>query len=254
MMCEHCMEEAMPDSTDMMTFDTFDHAVRFGVGIGCNVFILSGGEPTENPDLFKFCDFIDQLGLCGISICSNGMFLKDPQKTEMIRKITGLRSLIGIQVYSNKKWYREYDYIVENKARFQEISRKIVVDLDSPIYMRDLGRARKSPAAQEEVAKSPYHMSCLNCSLLARQTNMQTFGIQATLLRRFCFPSVDANGFVRLSESRTCPSVGNVLTDTPEQIFDGMQHFQPCGNCAGYRKFAASNDQKIIESRRILGL
>lgn len=253
-MCEHCMEEATPDSTDMMTFATFIQAVRFGVAIGCSVFLLSGGEPTENPDLFKFCDFIDRLDLGGTSICSNGMFLKDQEKTEMIRKITSLRSLIGIQVYSNRKWYREYDYIVENEARFHEISRKIIVDLDSPIYMRDLGRARTSQAAQKEVARSPYYMSCLNCALLARQTDMQSFGTSATLLRRFCFPSVDANGFVRLSESRTCPSVGNVLHDTPEQIFERMQHFWPCGNCAGYRNFQASNDQKVIESKRILGL
>lgn len=254
--CPHCMEDAR-ETGAMMDLHTFKEAVQFGKYIGSPAFILSGGEPTENPLLLEMCGWLSD-ALRGsrsvFSIVSNGMWLKDPQKWQRIETIGKLPSCAGIQVYTNKKWYKEYDYVVEHKAEYENFPR-VVVDIDSPIYMQDLGRAKWNHEAQMEVINNPHFMSCLNSALLAHQTdNPQIFGCLQFVNQQFCKPSVDAMGDVHMSEGRLCPSVGNVTRDRYAQIWQYMCEFKPCGGCFLYKKFLESTRPDIIKARRVLGL
>ena len=254
--CPHCMEDARETGT-MMNLRIFKRAVCFGMSIDTPAYILSGGEPTENPLLLEMCLWLnDKLrgGHSLFSITSNGMWLKDRQKWHIMEIIGELPSCVGIQVYTNKKWYKEYDYVVEHKAEYEKFP-KVVVDIDSPIYMQDLGCAHFNLAAQEEVQNNPHFMSCLNSALLAHQTDKpQIFGCLQFTSQMFCKPSVDALGDVHMSESRLCPNVGNVIYDSFDIIWQNMRKFKPCGRCFLYKRFLESDRPDIVKARQILEL
>ena len=253
MMCPHCMEDAQPTGL-MMTLDTFKQAVKFGTYIGNEHFVLSGGEPTENELITEMCEWMDMVTGCSFTIVSNGMWLKDETKRQRIEWITRLHKYLGMQVYTHKKWYKDYDYVVSHKHEYEKYG-KVIVDIDSPIFMMDLGRARTNPEAQQEVEKNPYFMSCLNATLTAIQiAEPQMFGITMMLHRQFCKPSVDCEGNVHMSESRLCPSVGNVNTDNFSDIWQRMRAFRPCGHCKQYQKFIDSPRSDIAAARSVLGI
>ena len=255
MMCAHCMEDARPDGNGFISDEVFHRAVTFGQEIGCRVFTLSGGEPTEHPRFRELCTWLDGRlrGWGMFTICSNGMWLKDEKKTEAVRAVSRLSTFTGMQVYTNRKWYREYDYVMEHRKEYEAIQ-GIIFTPDDKIWMQDLGRARNNAEAQKEVAESPYFMSCLNATLIAKQCSvMRGFGQMFELRGQFCRPQVDCEGNVHMSESRLCPSVGSVLLQTPEEIYSHMRRYSPCGNCAGYRRFCNSMRPDILAARLIIG-
>lgn len=159
MMCPHCMEDAQ-EVGGMMTLDTFKQAVKFGVYIGNAHLVLSGGEPTENEHITDMCEWLDVATGCNFTIASNGTWLKDERKRQCVEWITRLHSYLGMQVYTNRQWYKDYDYVVSHKCEYERYN-KVIVDIDTPIFMQDLGRARTNPEAQREVEQNPHFMSCL---------------------------------------------------------------------------------------------
>lgn len=143
---------------------------------------------------------------------------------------------------------------MEHKSEYEKY-RGVTVDIDSPIYMQDLGRAHNDNDAQAEVGKNPYHMSCLNPVLSAIQATLPLQVCESLEERRqLCKPSVDCEGNVHLSESRLCPSVGNVMKDDTYMIFEMMREFRPCGACRQYQRFKESTRPDIVVARKILGL
>jgi MoaA/NifB/PqqE/SkfB family radical SAM enzyme len=157
-----------------------------------------------------------------------------------------------MQVYTHRQWYKDYDYVVSHRSDYEQY-RKVIVDIDAVIYMQDLGRAKTNPDAQREVERNPHFMSCLNATLVAIQkADPQEFGITMMLHHQFCKPSVDCEGNVHLSESRLCPSVGNVTTDSFADIWSRMRRFRPCGQCAGCRRFMESQRPDIARARQMI--
>lgn len=167
MMCPHCMEDAQVTGT-MMTIETFKQAVKFGTYIGNAHFALSGGEPTENEHITEMCEWLDLATGCNFTIVSNGTWLKDERKRQRVEWISRLRSYIGMQVYTNKQWYKDYDYVVNHKHEYERYN-KVIVDIYTHIFIQDLGRAKTNPEAQKEVDANPHFMSCLNTVLTAIQ-------------------------------------------------------------------------------------
>ena len=254
MMCPHCMEDAKPKGR-MMSIETFKNAVRFATHIGCMHQVLSGGEPTENGLILSMCAWLDSVNPAGgFAIVSNGMWLKDEYKKAQIELITRIPSFICMQVYSNKKWYKEYDYVAEHKDEYEKY-RGVIVDLDEKIYMQELGRARFDAEAQKEVMANHHFMSCINAVLVAKQVEEPVgYGISMLLRHKFCNPSVDCEGFVHMSESRLCPSAGNVNTDSFDDIWNNMRAFKPCGKCHQYQTFINSDTPKAVLAKQIIGL
>lgn len=253
MQCPHCMEDAQPVGR-MMTLDTFKQTVKFGTYIGNSHFVLSGGEPTENEHITEMCEWFELATRCNFTIVSNGMWLKDKMKRQRVEWISRLHSYLGIQVYTHKKWYKDYDYVVSHKHEYEKYN-KVIVDISSPIFMQDLGRAKTDLEAQKEVEKNPHFMLCLNSVLTAIQiADPQEFGISMMLHRQFCKPSVDCDGNVHMSESRLCSSVGNVNTDDFTDIWQRMKAFRPCGHCKQYKNFMGSQRSDIVAARAVMGL
>ena len=256
MNCPHCMEDAKGQG-DIMTLDTFKQAIKFGLHIGSIVFCLSGGEPTENEHIVEMCEWFDLTfrgSLQKFSIVSNGMWLKDAQKRQRVEWICRLPTFIGMQVYTNKMWYKEYDYVMQHQDEYRQYP-NVIVDSESHIFMQDLGRAKTNIEAQREVDNNPHFMSCLNAALTAIQSPTPAgFGVMLTLHRQFCKPQVDCKGFVHMSESRMCPNVGNVCTDDFDDIWNRMRAFRPCGGCKLYHNFMQSQRPDIVKAKHILGL
>lgn len=252
MCCAHCLDDAREDGHDM-SFETFIYSVSFGLYLGCTHFVLSGGEPTLNPKILTMCDLLDK-GSHPFSIVSNGMWLKDPKKCEEIAKITQMESFVSMQVYTNKHWYKEYDYVVSHKKDYEAYN-KVIVVVDAPIHMKDLGRARTNDVAQSEVHNDTHFMSCLNASLCAKQVQRPwDFGYTLTMNGKFCVPSIDSFGRVHMSESRLCPIVGDVTKDNFDAIWYAMQEFRPCGRCHEYKRFMESDKSDIVRARKVLVL
>lgn len=253
--CAHCMDCSSPNG-EHMDFSTFKQAIKFGAFLGCSIFVISGGEPTEHPQFLELCQYLDKyIGKnklqALISVTSNGTWF--PDKINMVMQLSKLHSYVGMQVYTNPKWYKSADFILKHKEELNALP-KITVDTTDIRNMQDLGRAKSCPEAQAEIAKNKYHMSCLNSHLLFRQIN--TVQKLKKLVRPglMCKPLVDFKGDVHLSESWLCPSFGNVNTDYMMTIFNNMRNAKPCCKCSLGMKFLESQNPNIIAARDLLGL
>lgn len=256
MQCPHCLQDSTPDGGHM-EYDTFVKTIEFGLNIFSSIYNISGGEPTENPELLKMCKTFDGIsrnfgGVLSFVLASNGMWLKDKGKTEMVKEILSLPSCQGMQVYSNEKYYKEHGWLLRNIRQFDKFT-KVIVDTSPIKSMQDLGRARTCETAQKQVRDNRFYMSCLNSILVAKQVgDPKRWGAGLQSSFHICKPLVDYKGNVHLSESWLCPSVGNVNTQDVQTIWANIKKAEPCGNCAGCRKFLASKDPKIVEARKLI--
>lgn len=277
--CPHCMECSNPQG-EMMDEKTFYKAVKFAQFIGSRVITVSGGEPTTHADFFKMCKSLNNDFKMPFTVVSNGTwclnhwgsFNMEGTADEVIeqckcvgdakikierqirRMCSDFKNFIGMQIYTNKLFYKDYDLIHGKKSFFDSFGGKVILD-ESPIRsMRDLGRAKTCETAQKMVDESKYFMSCLNSALVAKQIEFAKY-YGATIedvAHHFCHPMVDFNGDVHLSESWLCPSVGNVTKHQFSTIWENIQNYKPCGQCKGYKKFMESKDQKVILAKELI--
>ena len=141
--CAHCMQ-CSDHKGEHMDFDTFKRVVKFGAFLGCAAFIISGGEPTEHPKFLEFCQYLDRFIIknkmtAAISVTSNGAWF--PTNKDMVMQLSKLHSFAGMQVYTNPKWYRSADFILEHQDEINSIP-GVTVDTTDIRSMQDLGRAR----------------------------------------------------------------------------------------------------------------
>lgn len=258
--CAHCLQDSREDGM-LMTLDTFKDAVQFGITTGWRLFLITGGEPTENPFMERMLQWFDEISMkykreTGVplkfAIATNGTWIENMDKRRMMYRLARLKSYLFTQVYTNKQWYQDYDYIQSWRTDLEQIPH-CKVD-EEPIYMQDLGRARDSEEAQREVEKNPYRCSCLNAALVAHQVrNPLHYGIQLEDHMQMCSPCVDFLGDVHMSESHLCPSVGNVTKDTFGAIYERMREFKPCMRCKNSKRLF-DEDEQMATVRKILGL
>lgn len=232
----------------MMDWGIFEQVVAFAERNLPLVTTLSGGEPTEHPMLLDMCKVLQSKGL-DFTICSNGMFLKDNAKVKVVSEILKMNHCIGLQIYSHRDFYKDYDFI--SRQRFK--NKKICLTLSPILAMQDLGRAKTSEKAQEYIRKHNHHVSCLNGSLIARQTSsMAEFIAMLNSSMKFCNPLIDIEGNIHLSESWHCPSIGNVF-ESDAVVFERMHAFKPCGGCGLYQRLFV-DDARLEKARQILDL
>jgi MoaA/NifB/PqqE/SkfB family radical SAM enzyme len=252
--CPHCLQDSREDG-GFMSLETFYKAVLWGYSQGCRFVLISGGEPTENPEMENMLQQFDRFGWSKgmrFAIASNGTWIEDDEKRKMMWRISRLKTYMAIQVYTNKKWYQDYDFIMEHRSELEQIP-KCKVDCDSPIWMQDLGRARDNEEAQREVELNPYNCSCLNAALVAQQIKSPyDFFPMLENAGQLCKPAVDIDGNIHMSESRLCPSVGNVRDDS-FTIVKNMFKFKPCMRCKN-SKHLYDDNEKMAAARKILGL
>ena len=269
--CPHCLQDSLPNNQHMSA-EVFRKALEFGEWSGNLRYNISGGEPTEHPNFAGLLEILfDRLNakarpdhiytlLTGhmvpvFTLISNGDWFADEEKVKyIVDKVLSNTHLDCLQVCSIERLYKNYEFIKANTNKLKCLSPKVFVHTGDILAMEDLGRARTSQGfVRKQVESNKYFMSCLNCSLVSKQES-DIKSLMSTLFfcDQTCKPLVDWKGDVHLSESHICPSVGNVLTDSFEEIWQRMRKFKPCGKCLQYRRFMESNDPKIIQVRRIL--
>lgn len=234
MNCPHCMQDSSPRGKHM-TEGIFDQVLDFCRDARPMVVNVTGGEPTEHPSWASMVRRLYNIpGVEILTIITNGSWIEDKRKRiEMARLIRQSRGRIKVQVYSNPKYYRNHEWTAAHEAQFKSIG--CITDFTSPIFMQDLGRARKN--CQEEVEKSDHVPSCINSHLIAIQAvSLPHFLSMAAQAGKFCRPLIDPDGNIHMSESWLCQTVAHVSDGVPA-AFDKMRRSRPCGECRLYHNF-----------------
>ncbi len=232
--CPHCMQDARPDGR-LMTDETIEQVLDFCREARPLVVSVTGGEPTEHPRWAEMTRELLQIKpVALVSVLTNGAWIEDDkQRLKMAKLIREAKGRMKVQVYSHPKYYQDHEWTVAHKARFRSIG--VIPDFESPIFMQDLGRARKN--CQEEARESDNVPSCINSHLIARQAHsFDKFFSMCLQAAKFCRPLVDPDGNIHMSESWLCPAVAHV-SDGATEAFRKMRASRPCGGCQLYKNF-----------------
>lgn len=227
--CSHCMDNATPEGNHM-TMDTFKKAVDFFNKYGSLAFIITGGEPTENPewlDMVKYAmEHTATLFGSIVILTTNGMNISgNPDIQEKLTRLLKMGSKLEIQVTSVEKYYPIKVDLSEKF--FKQAGVSIAREIED---MYPLGRARDN--------NYPWDSKCSKCFNIRSATRVTKNLQQSTLLLgakgKFCTPRINWNGDIKLGESRICPTVATIY-DSNEVIINNICNFH-CGICAEVNK------------------
>lgn len=234
--CPHCMQNASPERTEMMTEVTFQKALEFAKQIKAHIINISGGEPTIHPLFFDFLDRALDRDFVAVSVLSNGTFLRDHQFTEKLINKVKNKANFFLQITSIKELYSNYDEIHKPGLKALRLLGKKVTICDDikEIKMHPLGRAC-SGKWYEEAKRANAFPSCTNSCLILAQSrlmfqSMVGLGSLMESFNKFCVPLVSWDGSIRLGESEQCSIVANIFEDM-STINEKLRAFRPCGNC-----------------------
>lgn len=238
--CPHCMEDARPEGVHM-TRETFEEALAFAErvegpcrGFGYNLLMLSGGEPTEHPDILDLITLSRERGFLP-TLLTNGMRFTDETFLDDILKAGAL-----VQVTNDPRFYPEAPPVVERPG---------VAYVDSLTVMVPLGRFAGKEHGEVPTRKGP---ACFNLRSIMRSGRVDDADGAIRFLRiraatgafGSCIPSVCTDGTVVAGESRFCHSIGTVRS-TPEELAQALRTMT-CSQC----RLA---DGLPLEHRRAIG-
>lgn len=240
--CPHCMQDAKP-SGKLMTDETFEKVLAFCQEARPLVVSVTGGEPTEHPRWAEMTRGLLRMKPAAIvNVLTNGTWIDDDeQRLKMAKLIREGKGRMKVQVYSHPKYYKDHEWTVERKAQFRSIG--CIADFESPIFMQDLGRARKN--CKEETAESDHVPSCINSHLIALQAgSLRQFLLMAAQAAKFCRPLIDPDGGIHMSESMLCQQVAHI-DDGVEEAFRKMRASRPCKGCRLYKNFEQLHPEEM---------
>ena len=242
MECPHCMQDAKPDGK-LMTDETFGKVLDFCREAKPLVVSVTGGEPTEHPRWAEMTrELLRMKPVELVNIVTNGAWIEDKeQRLKMAKLIREAKGRVKVQVYSHPKYYQDHEWTVEHEQQFRSIG--CLPDFRSPIFMQDLGRARKN--CKEETEKSDHVPSCINSHLIAVQAHsLPHFLSMAAQAAKFCRPLIDPDGGIHMSESLLCPTVAHV-SDGVDEAFRKMKASRPCKGCRLYKNFVELHPKEM---------
>ena len=242
MECPHCMQDAKP-SGKLMTDETFEKVLDFCREAHPLVVSVTGGEPTEHPRWAEMTrELLRVKTVALVNIITNGAWIEDnSERLKMAKLIREAKGRVKVQVYSHPKYYQDHEWTVDHEQQFRSIG--CIADFESPIFMQDLGRARKN--CKEETEKSDHVPSCINSHLIAVQAHsLPHFLLMAAQAAKLCRPLIDPDGGIHMSESWLCPTVAHV-SDGVEEAFRKMKASRPCKGCRLYKNFVELHPKEM---------
>ena len=219
--CTHCMENAEPQG-EHMSLDIFKKVQSFITKVygGLNLIMLSGGEPTEHPEILKI---LEQIKGWRTILLSNGLFMSDKIAEDI------LKSGVMIQVYNDPRYYPKK--ILINHPR--------VLFFDKINMITPFGRARTNKIPTEKVSPS-----CFNLRSCVRYTrDFQKGLIILRTKKKLCTPSIDIYGNILAGESRECHKIGTVESSFTE-IRDNLLTMK-CNKCGLEDKLNSEQKEAI---------
>ena len=242
MMCPHCMQDAKP-SGKHMTDETFEKVLDFVREAKPLVVSVTGGEPTEHPRWAEMTrELLRMKPVALVNIVTNGAWIEDDgERLKMAKLVREEKGRLKVQVYSNPLYYQDHEWTVEHEQQFRSIG--CLPDFRSPIFMQDLGRARKN--CKEETEKSDHVPSCINSHLIAIQArSLPHFLSMAAQAAKLCRPLIDPDGGIHMSESWLCPTVAHI-SDGVDEAFRKMKASRPCKGCKLYKNFEQLHEKEM---------
>lgn len=242
MMCPHCMQDAKP-SGKHMTDETFEKVLDFVREAKPLVVSVTGGEPTEHPRWAEMTrELLRMKPVALVNIVTNGAWIEDDgERLKMAKLVREEKGRLKVQVYSNPLYYQDHEWTVEHEQQYRSIG--CIADFKNPIFMQDLGRARKN--CKEETEKSDHVPSCINSHLIAVQAHsLPHFLSMAAQAAKFCRPLIDPDGGIHMSESWLCPTVAHI-SDGVDEAFRKMKASRPCKGCKLYKNFEQLHEKEM---------
>lgn len=226
--CSHCIEDSRPKTGQHMGLDLFEEALDFTARMevfarlaGYCCVLLSGGEPTENPDIIQMIKKVDQRGWIPLLI-SNGSWLGDKDLRNAILRSS--RTLL-VQVTSDPRFY-------PTLTPYWSLDPRIGF-VNSLTAITPLGRASVSSHRGVPLLRAP---GSFNFRSFCHSTKDARVAI-AMLRKRsmegkggHCTPSVTYQGRVMAGESRLCADVGSVRSSW-EEITANVLQMGSCNRC-----------------------
>lgn len=261
MQCPHCMQRSEPGNHFMMDMATFILSVNFANNLKVSVVLISGGEPTQHPQLCKFVEILQNTNGKPpgriVLLLSNGSFLLDDVKRNKIKQLIKDRKLDGIQITSVPRLYKNWRKIHEAFKEYEdEFDGKMTMFSEDIKPIKDLGRAHDNrDMFRDDFDDSSYPLCFNGFSIIKQSETIEDFDDMSLYMQKFCSPAIDYKGNIHISESVCCPSFGNVLEcayDGGKKVFDKIKKGKPCGKCYSYRKFMSRNDHKALLIKKIL--
>lgn len=216
--CTHCMVESTPDGINMDS-KVFEQAIvcikRFNPGL----IFITGGEPFDHPDILFMLKKLKSLDRA-LMILSNGLKLQDDNFREKVLTLG-----IPIQVVNDERYYPTKVTIPKNP---------LMLFADTiPHEILPIGRA-KNLTNYNDI----YPPKCFNIRSITRSGDILISSFLYTLpaiiefqeLRgKFCNPTIEYDGSIKLGEALCCTPVGTVY-DTPDTILQNIRNCS-CSNC-----------------------
>jgi len=230
MHCSHCMIEATPDG-EHMTVDVFRHTLDYVHRMQSPWIFLSGGEPTDHPDILPLLQMAKDHGLV-VLLMSNGLFLEGTNRRDEI-----LDLVHTVQVTNDPRFYPLQIHMpVHPKVGYETQIRQVA----------PFGRALTNKLACTRL--SPF---CFNLRSLTRLYHDVLYALQHQRARgAFCSPSVNLDGTVVAGEAPSCSPIGTVR-DTSEVLTRNICNLT-CTRCGLINNCSQDQKRAVGEARIIL--
>lgn len=202
--CSHCLVDARPDG-DHMTRSVFQKALDFA-GNTDGIVLLSGGEPTEHPDILDFIRLAKAaVPASNVAMLSNGAFLRDGREL--------LKEGIQIQVTNDNRYYPERVPYIDHP--------NLCYTFEIPTLIK-LGRGRENSGQ-----RGPGCFNFRRAMLITRNLPRATALMRGSA--RFCSPSIDVDGTLRAGETPECFPFGSIWTPHYRLVQELRRH--NCDRC-----------------------
>jgi hypothetical protein len=186
------MVDANPQGAHM-TWDVYAQTIKFCKRLGHPI-LLSGGEPTDHPEIIRIVSFAKNEKL-HVTLISNGLFLQKPTLAEALLSKVDL-----IQITNDPHFYTHYVPDFNHPKVY--IERKLTV-------ISPFGRALKNNIGCNRM--SPL---CFNLRSVVRETKLFHYSLQLlALYGKFCTPSINIDGGIVAGEAPSCYQIGTVWDD-----------------------------------------
>ena len=231
MQCSHCMVDATPEGKHMLP-GVFADTIEFIIHHGLSFILMSGGEPTDHPDVVAYIKYAASRGVYTM-LLSNGEWLHE--KSELRDKILPL--VHAVQVTNDPRFYpRKVEPYAHPKVTFETELQQVTPQ----------GRAvtNKIPAYK----RAP---ECFNIRSLTRYYGSFMMARMALVAQgKMCTPSVNIDGSISAGESPFCHKIGNV-TD-PTEVLDENLRKMRCSRCGLVNNLDHKHKRAIGEASIIL--
>ena len=244
--CTHCLHGQLFEDSGMdISEEMFSQAIQFINQVQPLTVNISGGEPTLHP---RFSAIIEKLQrelkpnpILGIkppiTLITNGTFISDAALFEFLK-----RAKINVQITYDPAYYTN----AVSSTDLQKSGFIVETHIRKPIAY---GKAKSFPV--DQLSSDRVAPFCFNIRSLVKLSGFDFARVVQTMEQRmkFCSWAITPDGYIIISESLTCPSVGHI-TDSVAEITQNIKQFR-CWGCV-YAKTMLNRTNTITRQQHKL--